>query len=100
MSLVIVAACNDPMPTLLQFDLRVVRTSTIPLRAPMAGLRTVYRSPNGDDWLVERNEAGTVVAVVHQANPASGGTRTPVGEFLERAGSGPEVTAVRAAIAR
>lgn len=68
----------------------------------MADLQTVYRSPNGDDWLVERNEAGTAVAVVHQANPASGGTRTrmPVDEFLERAGGGPEVAAVRAAIAQ
>ncbi len=61
---------------------------------------TVYRSSNCDDWLLERDPTGTVIAVVHQANASSGGTRTrtPVGEFLERGGSGPEVVAVRAAV--
>lgn len=67
----------------------------------MTPFQIIYRSSNGDDWLIERNEAGTVVAVVHQANPASGGTRTrtPVSAFLERGGGGPEVAAVRAALA-
>ena len=63
---------------------------------------TIYRSPNGDDWLLERDTSGTVIAVVHQANASSGGarTRTPVGEFPERGGGGPEVLAVRAAVER
>lgn len=67
----------------------------------MSDPNTVYRSPNGDDWLVERGADGAVVAVVHQANQASGGTRTrmQVDEFLERAGGGPEVVAVLAALA-
>jgi len=62
----------------------------------MSALQTVYRSPNGDDWLVERSPVGHVIAVVHQANAASGGTRTrtPISEFLERNGNGPEVAAV------
>lgn len=67
----------------------------------MSDLQTVYRSPNGDDWLVERGADGGVTAVVHQANQASGGTRTrmPVDEFLKRSGNGPEVVAVLAAMA-
>lgn len=66
----------------------------------MTVAQAVYRSPNGDDWLVERDASGAVVAVVHQANPSSGGTRTRmiVDEFLERGGGGPEVAAVRAAV--
>lgn len=69
-------------------------------RIIMTAHETVYRSPNGDDWLLERDTAGTVVAVVHQANPSSGGacTRTSVKEFLERGGGGPEVVAVREAV--
>lgn len=66
----------------------------------MTDLQTVHRSSNGDDWLVERSSAGDVIAVVHQANAASGGTRTrlAIDEFLERGGSGPEVAAVLRAI--
>lgn len=68
----------------------------------MPRLETVYRSSNGDDWLVERDLEGQAAAVIHQANPSSGGTRTrlPVDEFLERSGDGPEVVAVRAAVGK
>lgn len=61
---------------------------------------TVYRSPNGDDWMVERSLSGAIAAVIHRANPSSGGTQTrmTVEEFLERGGSGPEIAAVRSAI--
>ncbi|MBB3952931.1 hypothetical protein [Aureimonas jatrophae] len=67
----------------------------------MADLQIVYRSPNGDDWMVERGSSNDVIAVVHQANAASGGTRTrtPVAEFLERGGGSPEAVAVRAILA-
>lgn len=68
----------------------------------MTRLETVYRSSNGDDWLIERDPEGQAVAVIHQANPSSGGTRTrlPVDEFLERSGNGPEVVAVRDAMGK
>ncbi|BDA84196.1 hypothetical protein Sa4125_17380 [Aureimonas sp. SA4125] len=60
----------------------------------------IYRSANGDDWLLATDESG-VRTVVHRANPASGGTQTtmPVEEFLERGGGSPEAAAVRAALA-
>lgn len=64
----------------------------------MAPIETAYRSPNGDDWLVERAPTGEVVAVIHRANPASGGTETKssIEDFLARGGGGsPEVMAVR-----
>ncbi|WP_182422154.1 hypothetical protein [Aureimonas sp. ME7] len=61
---------------------------------------SVYRSANGDDWLLEYDAAGQVVAVVHQANAASGGARTrlAVDEFLQRSGDSPEAAAVRVAL--
>lgn len=64
----------------------------------MAQTEVVYRSSNGDDWLVERNASGEVVMVIHRANPSSGGTETRrlVEDFLGRGGGGPEVAAVRA----
>lgn len=60
----------------------------------------IYRSSNGDDWLL-RTDAGTgKVSVVHRPNASSGGAEstTPVDEFLERGGGGPEVQAVRTAL--
>lgn len=60
---------------------------------------TVYRSPNGDDWLLQREADGSVT-VEHRANPASGGTitRTPATEFIDRNSGSPEARAVRAAL--
>ncbi|NDV89164.1 hypothetical protein GTW51_21070 [Aurantimonas aggregata] len=63
-------------------------------------MRTVYRSSNGDDWLLQIDDAGAGT-VVHRANLSSGGTETrmPVDEFLARGGGSPEAQAVRAAMA-
>ena len=62
---------------------------------------TVYRSSNGDDWLLETDAAGGQ-SVLHRANASSGGreTRMPIEEFLERGGGGPEISAVRKAVQR
>jgi hypothetical protein len=58
----------------------------------------VYRSANGDRWLLirERN------VVRHEPNLASGGhvTETDLAEFLERMGSSPENQALRALLKR
>jgi hypothetical protein len=58
----------------------------------------VYRSANGDRWLLirERN------VVRHEPNLASGGrvTETDLAEFLERTGSTPQHQALRALLER
>jgi hypothetical protein len=61
----------------------------------------VYRSPNGDDWLLDTGESGTVF-VIHRPNKSSGGreSRTPVEEFLERHPGSPESEAVTKALER
>ena len=53
--------------------------------------RDLYRSANGDRWLLVRDDAGRVF-VRHEANLASGGTVTDreLAEFLAQAGLGPE----------
>ncbi len=53
--------------------------------------RDLYRSANGDRWLLIRDATGRVF-VRHEANPASGGTVTDTGiaEFLSQGGLGPE----------
>lgn len=60
---------------------------------------TVYRSSNGDDWLLATDASGRVT-VIHRANLSSGGRETvlPVDEFLQRGGGSPEAAAVRAAL--
>ena len=65
----------------------------------MTSAVTMYRSPNGDDWLLE-TDAVSGQSVVHRANASSGGreTRMSVEEFLQRGGGGPEVVAVRKAV--
>ena len=52
----------------------------------------MYRSPNGDRWLLARNPQTGRVFVRHEANLASGGqvTDTEVGNFLSQGGTGPE----------
>jgi hypothetical protein len=58
----------------------------------------VYRSSNGDRWLLVRDPGTGRRFVRHEANEASGGrtTDTDVDEFLSVAGSGPEFAALRA----
>lgn len=53
--------------------------------------RDLYRSANGDRWLLVRDDSGQVF-VRHEANPASGGTVTDseIAEFLSQVGLGPE----------
>jgi hypothetical protein len=57
-----------------------------------AETRTLYRSPNGDQWhLVREAETGRVL-VRHQANVSSGGrmTEIDIGAFLGTGARGPE----------
>ena len=53
--------------------------------------RDLYRSANGDRWLLVRDDSGRVF-VRHEANAASGGTVTDseIAEFLTQGGLGPE----------
>ncbi len=52
--------------------------------------RELYRSANGDRWLLVRDDDR--VFVRHEANLASGGnvTESEIGDFLCRGGLGPE----------
>ena len=61
----------------------------------MAKATLLYRSQNGDTWSLEETAAGELL-VIHTANPSSGGhrTATPVDEFLQHNGSGPEYQAL------
>ena len=53
--------------------------------------KDLYRSANGDFWLLVRDDTGRVF-VRHEANLASGGTVTDseITEFLAQGGLGPE----------
>lgn len=53
--------------------------------------RELYRSPNGDRWLLAREIYDDRVFVRHEPNPSSGGRAQDlhVGEFLVRGGNGP-----------
>lgn len=53
-------------------------------------LRTLYKSANGDQWLLLLESAGDPL-VLHIANPASGGyvTRFSIGDFLTRDAASP-----------
>ena len=53
--------------------------------------KDIYRSPNGDRWLLVRDDTGRVF-VRHEANLPAGGTVTDleVAEFLGQGGLGPE----------
>ena len=53
--------------------------------------KDLYRSANGDFWLLVRDDTGRVF-VRHEANHASGGTVTDseIAEFLAQGGLGPE----------
>ena len=54
-------------------------------------VRDLYRSANGDRWLLVRDDTGRVF-VRHKANLASGGTVTDseIADFLHGDGLGPE----------
>jgi len=54
--------------------------------------RELYRSSNGDRWLLARDTESGEVFVRHEANPASGGqsTHIDIGTFLFQGGHGPE----------
>ena len=54
--------------------------------------RQLYRSANGDRWLLAREADSDRVFVRHEANPSSGGhvTDTGIGAFLSQGGHGPE----------
>jgi hypothetical protein len=57
----------------------------------------IYRSSNGDRWILIRETGAGRLFVRHEANPSSGGqvTDTDVDAFLSVAGSGPEFAALR-----
>ena len=54
-------------------------------------MRQIYKSANGDTWLLVRHER-ELVAVEHRPNAASGGSisQKSVGKFLVENGNGPE----------
>ena len=53
----------------------------------MPDRRELYRSPNGDSWLLGREPATGHVFIVHQPNAPSGGrlSHIELGEFLRKA---------------
>ena len=57
----------------------------------------IYRSSNGDRWILIRDTSTGRVTVRHEPNPSSGGrvTDTDVEEFLRVGGPGPEFAALR-----
>jgi hypothetical protein len=57
----------------------------------------IYRSSNGDRWLLVTDTVSGRKFVRHEANQSSGGhlTDTDVDDFLEIGGSGPEFAALR-----
>ncbi len=55
-------------------------------------VRHLYRSSNGDEWSLERDDRSRQVFVRHRANEASGGTEScvEVGRFLCSGGDDPQ----------
>jgi len=60
-------------------------------------IRHVYRSANGDRWMLITDTVSGEKIVRHEANQSSGGHATDMGvqEFLDIRGSGPEFAALR-----
>jgi hypothetical protein len=58
----------------------------------------IYRSSNGDRWLLLWDSESKQGIVRHEPALSSGGriTETPVNEFLDRTGTSPENVALRA----
>jgi hypothetical protein len=54
--------------------------------------RVLYRSANGDNWSLVRDDASGVPLVLHEPNQSSGGrpSRLGVGDFLSRDANGPQ----------
>lgn len=54
--------------------------------------RTLYRSANGDNWSLVRDDASGTPQVLHEPNRASGGqtSRIGIGDFLTRDTHGPQ----------
>jgi hypothetical protein len=57
----------------------------------------IYRSSNGDRWILIRDTSAGRATVRHEPNPSSGGrvTDMDVEEFLSMGGPGPEFAALR-----
>ncbi|MET4702089.1 hypothetical protein ABIE65_005140 [Constrictibacter sp. MBR-5] len=58
----------------------------------MAGMRELYRSPQGDCSLLARDPANDAAFVLHEPNASSGGqpSRIEIGAFLRADANGPE----------
>jgi hypothetical protein len=58
---------------------------------PQTG-RVLYRSANGDNWSLVRDDATGVPQVLHEPNQSSGGrpSRSSIGDFLSRDANGPQ----------
>jgi transaldolase len=69
-------------------------SETVPLS------QDIYRSSNGDRWVLVRDPDTGRRVVRHEPSLASGGrvTETPVDEFLDRTGTSPENAALRSLI--
>lgn len=83
-----------PVPDLQkQIDALIASTSPAPTMAALA--REIYASPNGDRWLLVRDDRANL-CVRHEANAASGGhvSTVNVATFLASAGPGPEKQAL------
>ena len=65
-----------------------------------SALMELYNSPNGDRWVLAKDNSGKLV-VVHHPNKASGGrpSELEVEVFLSQGGQGPEYHALRDALA-
>ena len=59
-------------------------------------VKTLYRSPNGDNWLLAQDATGALF-VTHEPNPSSGGQTSTVtaDEFLAFSGDVPERRALQ-----
>lgn len=55
-------------------------------------VRPLYYSPNGDRWLIAREQGDTRVFIRHEPNEASGGRASHIGlgDFLAERPSGPQ----------
>ena len=63
----------------------------------MSGQQLIYRSENGDHWVLVHESGADKPFVRHTANPSSGGqiTDITVDEFLSRDRGAPEYVALR-----
>jgi hypothetical protein len=54
--------------------------------------RELYRSANGDSWILVRDVLSDTPHILHEPNRASGGrsSRIEIGDFLTRDANGPQ----------